>query len=116
VPIKPVPLADFPNARIVRAKPAKPKGGRKRRKAAQKARGRPSSAPLVLEKAKQELLTSDKARLELRGRKDFQAKLKKWLADTHPKERQMAAKTIGDHLSRNDEVRALLPKPWLRRR
>jgi hypothetical protein len=85
-------------------------------KPALRKRGRRSSAPLVLKEAKQQLLTSDKALLERRGRQDFQEKLARWLPKAHPEARRMAAKTIGDHLSRNDEVRALLPKAWLRRR
>jgi len=84
---------------------------------AQKAprRGRPSSAPLVLEEAERRLRSSDKALLERRGRKNFLEGLSNWLHDTHPKARPMKAKTIGDHLRENANVRALLPKRWLRK-
>ena len=78
-------------------------------------RGRPSSAPLVLEEAKQRLQGSDRALHIQRGREHFLAGLSEWLRNTHPKARPMAAKTIGDHLRANAEVRALMPEHWRRR-
>jgi hypothetical protein len=85
---------------------------------AQKAprRGRPSWASLVMEEAERRLLSSDRARCIQRGRENFLAELSGWLRDTHPEARPMAAKTIGDHVRNNANVRALLPKSWLRPR
>ena len=78
--------------------------------------GRPSSASLVLEEAERRLRGSDRARHIQRGRKDFLVELSDWLRDKHPEARSMAAKTIGDHLRENANVRALLPESWLRRK
>jgi hypothetical protein len=75
-------------------------------------RGRPSSAPLVLQEAIRRLLSGDVPAT----RKEFLEQLSDWVHDTHPKSRPMAAKTIGDHLRENARVRALLPEPWLRRK
>jgi hypothetical protein len=85
---------------------------------AQKAprRGRPSSAPLVLEEAERRLQGSDRALHIQRGRNNFLAELSDWLNETHPEARPMAAKTIGDHLRANANVHALLPEAWLRRK
>jgi hypothetical protein len=82
--------------------------------AAQKAPlpGRPSSASLVLKEAERRLRTGDIPA----ARKKFLQQLSNWLRDTHPKARPVADKTIGDHLRDNENVRALLPKPWLRRK
>jgi hypothetical protein len=78
--------------------------------------GRPSSADLVVAEAKRRLeISSDRARIEREGRKNFLAALRIWLND-QPNARRMTAKTIGDHLRRDDTVRELLPKAWLRRR
>ena len=62
---------------------------------AQKAprRGRPSPAPLVLEEAERRLQGSDRALHIQRGRDNFSAGLSDWLRETHPKARQMKAKT-----------------------
>ena len=79
-------------------------------------RGRPSLASLVLEEAKRRLQSSDRARHISRGRQNFLSGLADWLCVTHPNVRPMAAKTIGDHLRENANVRALLPKSWLRRK
>ena len=79
-------------------------------------RGRPSSAPLVLEEAERRLQGSDRARHIQRGRDNFLAGLSDWLRETHPEARPMAAKTIGDHLRANANVQALLPEAWLRRK
>jgi hypothetical protein len=78
--------------------------------------GRPSSAPLVLEEAKRRLRGPDRATYIRQGRANFLAGLSNWLRDTHPEARPMVAKTIGDHLRDNANVRALLPEPWLRRK
>jgi hypothetical protein len=78
-------------------------------------RGRPSSAPLVLEEAERRL-RSDRALHIQRGRDNFLAELSDWLRETHPEARPMAAKTIGDHLRANANVQALLPEAWLRRK
>lgn len=79
---------------------------------AQKPRlGRPSSAHLVLQEAIRRLCAGDLPT----SRKEFLHQLEKWLPKAHPKARPMAAKTIGDHLNSNTEVRALLPKDWTRR-
>jgi hypothetical protein len=80
----------------------------------QKARrsGRPSSAELVLVEAERRL----KAGAVPRTRKVFLQQLSDWLCDTHRETRQMASKTVGDHLRNNEAVRTLLPKAWLRRR
>jgi hypothetical protein len=78
-------------------------------------RGRPSSAPLVLEEAERRLQGSDRAEYIKRGRDNFLAGLSDWLLITHPNVRPMAAKTIGDHLRENANVQALLPESWLRR-
>jgi hypothetical protein len=79
-------------------------------------RGRPSSAPLVLAEAERRLRGSDKAHYIRRGRKNFLVELSNWLRNADPKARPMAAKTIGDHLRDNANVRALLPESWLRRK
>ena len=79
-------------------------------------RGRPSSAPLVLEEAERRLQGSDRALYIHRGRENFLAELSNWLRETHPETRPMAAKTIGDHLRANANVRTLLPEAWLRRK
>jgi hypothetical protein len=79
-------------------------------------RGRPSSAPLVLEEAERRLQGSDRAIHIQRGRDSFLGGLSDWLRDEHPKARPMAAKTIGDHLRANANVQALLPEAWLRRK
>ena len=79
-------------------------------------RGRPSSAPLVLEEAKLRLRGSDRATYIRQGRENFLAGLSNWLRDTHPEDRPMAPKTIGDHLRANADVRALLPESWFRRK
>ena len=79
-------------------------------------RGRPSSAPLVLEEAEKRLRGSDKALHISRCRKAFLVELSDWLRNTHPNARSMAAKTIGDHLRENAKVQALLPKAWLRQK
>ena len=78
-------------------------------------RGRPSSAPLVLKEAEGRLQGSDRTRHIHRGRGHFLAGLSDWLRKTHPEARPMAAKTIGDHLRVNANVRALLPEAWPRR-
>jgi hypothetical protein len=79
---------------------------------AQKPRlGRPSSAHSVLQEAIRRLCAGDLPTT----RKEFLHQLEKWLSKAHPEARPMAAKTIGDHLSSNTEVRALLPKEWTRR-
>jgi hypothetical protein len=79
-------------------------------------RGRPSSAPLVLEEAERRLQGSDRARHIQRGRDNLLAGLSDWLRETPPEARPMAAKTIGDHLRANANVQALLPEAWLRRK
>jgi hypothetical protein len=78
-------------------------------------RGRPSSASLVLEEAERRLRSSDKALLIRQGRGNFLVGLSDWHRDNHPEARPMAAKTIGDHLRENANVRALLPESWLRK-
>jgi hypothetical protein len=78
--------------------------------------GRPSSAPLVLEEAERRLRGSDRATYIRQGRGNFLAGLSNWLRDTHSEAPPMAAKTIGDHLRDNANVRALLPESWLRRK
>jgi hypothetical protein len=93
---------------------AKPKAGRKRRKAAPK-RGRPNGWPFVKEEAIRRLQASDKALLERRKRQVFLEELSKWLSRAHPEARQMAPKTIGDHLREDADTRVLLPKAWKRR-
>jgi hypothetical protein len=79
-------------------------------------RGRPSSAPLVLKEAERRLQGSDRVLHIQRGRDNFLAELSDWLRNTHPKARQMKAKTIGDRVRDNAKVRALLPKGWLRQK
>src|SRR5262245_58730650 len=79
-------------------------------------RGRPSSAPLVLKEAERRLQGSDRVLHIQRGRDNFLAELSDWLRNTHPKARQMKAKTIGDRVRDNARVRALLPKGWLRQK
>jgi len=76
-------------------------------------RGRPSSASLVLVEAGRRLQSSNRARHIQRGRGNFLAELSDWLRNTHPNG-TMAGKTIGDHLRKNANVRALLPDSWLR--
>jgi hypothetical protein len=78
-------------------------------------RGAPTSAELVIEEADRRLQNTDKETLVRRGRKNFLEDLSTWLGDTHPKARQMMAKTIGDHLRKNVYIRTLLPEGWLRR-
>jgi hypothetical protein len=79
-------------------------------------RGRPSSAPLVLEEATRQLQGSDRETYIRQGRKNFLERLSNWLRDTHAKARPMAPKTIGDHLRENVNVRALLPESWFRQK
>jgi hypothetical protein len=110
------PLPSERNAQTTPAKrkPANRKAGRKRRKAAQKL-GRPSGAPTVLAEAKTRLLAGKAPA----ARKRFRDQLSEWYrgyCKAHPEAPPMAAKTINVHLSSNAEVRALLPKDWLRRR
>jgi hypothetical protein len=78
-------------------------------------RGRPSSAPRVLEEAERRL-RSDKELCIRQGRKRFLKGLTDWLGDTHPEARPMAPKTIGDHLRESTNIRALMPEAWFRRK
>lgn len=89
--------------------------GARARRAAPK-RGRASGWPFVVEEAIQRLQGPDKATYIRQGRPNFLKGLEKWLPKAHPDVRPMVAKTIGDHLRRDDNVRALMPEDWKRRR
>lgn len=79
-------------------------------------RGRRSSEPLVLAEATTRLQGSDRHIHVRKGRKKFLQGLADWLPKTHPNAKRMASKTIGDHIRRDDRVRALLPPEWQRRK
>jgi hypothetical protein len=82
---------------------------------AKRPRGRPTSKALVIEEVERRLRETDSATLRRHGRETFLDGISKWLRETHPKERQMAGSTIGNHLRENEVLLGLMPKGWLRK-
>jgi len=80
-------------------------------------RGRPSGAPSVLAEALARLQGKDRANIERRRLGHFLEELSIWLAkEDDPNARPMKPKTIGDHLRKDEEIQAIWPKTWRRRR